>query len=85
VPGDLDELERAVSVIEQAAIQASCETRRIWANKLKHSQRQPYRSVDRSDCGHPFTHTPAIQEAVASNRPERRARRSALGQDGAVP
>ncbi len=30
---DLDELERAVATIEQAAIQASCETRRLWGQQ----------------------------------------------------
>ena len=30
---DSDELERAVAAIEQAAIQASCETRRLWGQQ----------------------------------------------------
>jgi hypothetical protein len=30
---DPDELERAVADIEQAAIQASCETRRLWGQR----------------------------------------------------
>jgi hypothetical protein len=33
--GDLDELERAVAAIEQAAIQASCETRRLWGQQAQ--------------------------------------------------
>ncbi|GAB3488305.1 SCO6880 family protein [Flexivirga lutea] len=33
--GDPDELERAVAAIEQAAIQASCETRRIWGQQAQ--------------------------------------------------
>lgn len=32
---DPDELERAVSAIEQAAIQASCETRRLWGQQAQ--------------------------------------------------
>lgn len=32
---DLDELERAVADIEQAAIQASCETRRLWGQQAQ--------------------------------------------------
>ena len=32
---DLDELERAVATIEQAAIQASCETRRLWGQQAQ--------------------------------------------------
>jgi hypothetical protein len=32
---DPDELERAVAVIEQAAIQASCETRRLWGQQAQ--------------------------------------------------
>ena len=32
---DLDELERAVAAIEQAAIQASCETRRLWGQQAQ--------------------------------------------------
>lgn len=32
---DPDELERAVAAIEQAAIQASCETRRLWAQQAQ--------------------------------------------------
>jgi hypothetical protein len=30
-----DELEQAVAVIEQAAIQASCETRRLWGQQAQ--------------------------------------------------
>ena len=30
-----DELERAVADIEQAAIQASCETRRLWGQQAQ--------------------------------------------------
>ena len=30
-----DELERAVCAIEQAAIQASCETRRLWGQQAQ--------------------------------------------------
>ena len=30
-----DELERAVAAIEQAAIQASCETRRLWGQQTQ--------------------------------------------------
>lgn len=37
---DLDELERAVADIEQAAIQASCETRRLWGQQAQPSQRR---------------------------------------------
>lgn len=33
--GDRDELERAVAAIEQAAIQASCETRRLWGQQAQ--------------------------------------------------
>ncbi len=33
--GDPDELERAVAAIEQAAIQASCETRRLWGQQAQ--------------------------------------------------
>lgn len=33
--GDVDELERAVAAIEQAAIQASCETRRLWGQQAQ--------------------------------------------------
>lgn len=33
--GDMDELERAVAAIEQAAIQASCETRRLWGQQAQ--------------------------------------------------
>lgn len=33
--GDLDELERATAAIEQAAIQASCETRRLWGQQAQ--------------------------------------------------
>ena len=32
---DPDELERAVAAIEQAAIQASCETRRLWGQQAQ--------------------------------------------------
>jgi hypothetical protein len=32
---DLDELEQAVAAIEQAAIQASCETRRLWGQQAQ--------------------------------------------------
>ena len=32
---DLDELEQAVADIEQAAIQASCETRRLWGQQAQ--------------------------------------------------
>ena len=32
---DQDELERAVSALEQAAIQASCETRRLWGQQAQ--------------------------------------------------
>ncbi|WP_185996617.1 SCO6880 family protein [Nocardioides campestrisoli] len=32
---DLDELERGVAAIEQAAIQASCETRRLWGQQAQ--------------------------------------------------
>jgi len=32
---DPDELERAVAGIEQAAIQASCETRRLWGQQAQ--------------------------------------------------
>ena len=32
---DSDELERAVADIEQAAIQASCETRRLWGQQAQ--------------------------------------------------
>jgi hypothetical protein len=32
---DADELERAVAAIEQAAIQASCETRRVWGQQAQ--------------------------------------------------
>ena len=32
---DADELERAVAAIEQAAIQASCETRRLWGQQAQ--------------------------------------------------
>lgn len=32
---DIDELERAVADIEQAAIQASCETRRLWGQQTQ--------------------------------------------------
>jgi uncharacterized protein YicC (UPF0701 family) len=32
---DPDELERAVADIEQAAIQASCETRRLWGQQAQ--------------------------------------------------
>lgn len=32
---DLDELERAVAAVEQAAIQASCETRRLWGQQAR--------------------------------------------------
>lgn len=32
---DLDELEQAVATIEQAAIQASCETRRLWGQQAQ--------------------------------------------------
>jgi hypothetical protein len=32
---DRDELERAVAAIEQAAIQASCETRRLWGQQAQ--------------------------------------------------
>jgi hypothetical protein len=32
---DLDERERAVAAIEQAAIQASCETRRLWGQQAQ--------------------------------------------------
>jgi hypothetical protein len=32
---DLDELERAVAHLEQAAIQASCETRRLWGQQAQ--------------------------------------------------
>ena len=32
---DLDELERAVAEIEQAAIQACCETRRLWGQQAQ--------------------------------------------------
>jgi hypothetical protein len=32
---DPDELERAVSTLEQAAIQASCETRRLWGQQAQ--------------------------------------------------
>lgn len=32
---DIDELERAVADIEQAAIQASCETRRLWGQQAQ--------------------------------------------------
>jgi hypothetical protein len=32
---DPDELERAVAVVEQAAIQASCETRRLWGQQAQ--------------------------------------------------
>ena len=32
---DPDELERAVSALEQAAIQASCETRRLWGQQVQ--------------------------------------------------
>jgi len=31
----LDELERAVAVVEQAAVQASCETRRLWGQQAQ--------------------------------------------------
>lgn len=33
--GDPDELERAIAEIEQAAIQASCETRRLWGQQAQ--------------------------------------------------
>lgn len=33
--GDRDELERAVAAVEQAAIQASCETRRLWGQQAQ--------------------------------------------------
>ncbi|WP_162891201.1 SCO6880 family protein [Aeromicrobium sp. A1-2] len=33
--GDPDELERAIADIEQAAIQASCETRRLWGQQAQ--------------------------------------------------
>lgn len=33
--GDPDELERGVAAIEQAAIQASCETRRLWGQQAQ--------------------------------------------------
>ena len=33
--GDPDELERTVAAIEQAAIQASCETRRLWGQQAQ--------------------------------------------------
>lgn len=33
--GDLDKLERAIADIEQAAIQASCETRRLWGQQAQ--------------------------------------------------
>ena len=32
---DLDDLERAVAHLEQAAIQASCETRRLWGQQAQ--------------------------------------------------
>ena len=32
---DPDELERAVAAVEQAAIQASCETRRLWGQQAQ--------------------------------------------------
>lgn len=32
---DVDELERAVAAVEQAAIQSSCETRRLWGQQAK--------------------------------------------------
>jgi hypothetical protein len=33
--GDADELERVVAAVEQAAIQASCETRRLWGKQAQ--------------------------------------------------
>jgi hypothetical protein len=32
---DPDELERAIAAVEQAAIQASCETRRLWGQQAQ--------------------------------------------------
>jgi len=32
---DTEELERAVAAVEQAAIQASCETRRLWGQQAQ--------------------------------------------------
>ena len=44
---DPDELERAVAAIEQAAIQASCETRRLWGQQAQAFAAALFRSADR--------------------------------------
>jgi len=50
---DLDVLERAVCAIEQAAIQASCETRRLWVNRLRPSLPRRFPCAGHSDMGVP--------------------------------
>ena len=52
---DPDELERAVADIEQAAIQASCETRRLWASRPRRSPPPPSHFVDASDKSQPLS------------------------------
>ncbi len=43
-----DELERAVASIEQAAIQASCETRRLWGQQAQAFAAAALRCAERS-------------------------------------
>jgi hypothetical protein len=52
---DPDELERAVADIEQAAIQASCEARRLWASRPRRSPPPPSHFVDASDKSRPLS------------------------------
>ena len=46
---DPDELERAVAAIEQAAIQASCETRRLWGQQAQAFAAAALPLAERSD------------------------------------
>jgi hypothetical protein len=52
---DPDELERAVADIEQAAIHASCEKRRLWASRPRRSPPTPSHLVDPPDKSQPLS------------------------------